>query len=96
MIDPTVRFKCRLINHKTSINKNKIYEPCDNYLQEVYKLDQISMIGFMIEARGTITQVYENLRNQFGFESKLKDNSIVLTIKGFHQFIQNHFYNQNY
>lgn len=42
-------------------------------------------IGLMITAMGTITQYYEKLRNQFGLDSELTDNIIVLTIKGSHR-----------
>lgn len=36
----------------------------------------------MVEAWGTITQFYEKLRHQFGLDSILTDNILVLTITG--------------
>lgn len=51
------------------------------YKNKLYKLDEISVIGLVIGARGTVTQLYEEFRNQFGLDSILSYNIIVLTIK---------------
>lgn len=53
--------------------KHNLYEPWVDYLKEQYKLDQIYVIGLMIEANGKITQIHEKFRHQFGLGSKLTD-----------------------
>lgn len=58
-------------------------------------MDKIAVMGLIIEARGTITQFYENFKHQFNIDSKLTDDIIVLTLKGSQHLIQNHFYHGN-
>lgn len=42
----------------------------------------------MIAVRGTITKFYEKFCHQFGLDSKLADNIVVLAINGSHQLLQ--------
>lgn len=36
-------------------------KPCVDYFKELFKLDELSVIGIMIGARSTITHFYKNL-----------------------------------
>lgn len=69
-----------LINQPEDINNEKwnFYEPCVDYLNDLYKLDEMSVMGLMVTT-GTITQSYEKFRNQFCLDSKLTNDIIVVT-----------------
>lgn len=76
MIDPTTRYqpKKSIIKNKTSINIAFV-----DYLKEKCNLDQTSVNGLMVGARGTtINQFYDKFRQHFDpfdLDSKLTDKN---------------------
>lgn len=59
------------MKNKTSINLAFV-----DYLKEKCNLDQTSVNGLMVGARGiTITQFYDKFIHQFDLDSKLTDNN---------------------
>lgn len=48
--------------------KQNFYEPCVECLKELFKLDELSVIGIMIGARSTITQFYTNLETHLALD----------------------------
>lgn len=93
VIDPTVRFE---INHSqpddVNMEKQRIYEPCIPYLSTKYQLTSIEVIGLLIGARGTITSFLEKFRNRFKLPSSLRDQIVLIAIKGSAQILQHHLY----
>jgi hypothetical protein len=95
IIDPTIRFETN-INQPDEVNKEKrtIYEPCIEYLKDKYQLNSITVIGVMIGSRGTLTKLFVNFMKQFGLPSKLKNEIVLLVLKGSSQIISNHLYSK--
>src|SRR5436190_6957133 len=66
VIDPTIRFEVSSDQPKlVDEEKKSIYEPCVKYLKEKYNLNDVSVHGLMIGARGTIPKRFEHFRKKF-------------------------------
>jgi hypothetical protein len=93
VIDPTIRFE---INSEYSevVHREKcgIYNPCIPYLLDKFKLDQIEVIGLFVGVRGTITLFFENFRKRFNLPKSLRDDIVLIVLKGASQILNNHLY----
>lgn len=75
--------------------KCQIYNPTINYYKEKYGLEDISVEGILIGARGTITQRFLDVLKLFNLENTIAKEVALIAVKYTIQIIRHHLYNSN-
>ena len=91
ILDPTIRSETDS-NQPEAVNieKKDIYDSTVPYFQEKYKINNISVIGLFIGARGTIPKFLVKFFKSVGIPNSVCLDLAILSIKGSIQIIRNH------
>lgn len=72
--------------------KTSIYQPCEDYFEEKYKLAKVEVIGLPIGARGSISNFFEYFQKKFKLTKDLRRELIISAIRGSCKILHNHLY----
>ena len=92
IVDPTIRFEMgRHQVLEVHEEKKLIYEPTIDYFKNKYGLNEITVYGLLIGARGTISSFFEDFRQKFQLTASLRDDIVMSVLKKSCQILSNHF-----
>lgn len=93
ILDPTIRFETHS-GQPEEVDKEKktIYEPTIPYYQEKYNLDNISVTGLMLGARGTIPNFFVKFWSSLNLNKSILYDLSVTAIRGSVLIMRNHLY----
>ena len=93
ILDPTVRFETDE-NQPESVNeeKKRLYEPCIADIQTKLKLKQLSVIGLMVGARGTIPKFFAEFCQKFKINKSVIQEIVTDVVRGSCRILHNHTY----
>lgn len=93
ILDPTVRFESHVGQpEEVDAEKKSIYQPTVNYYRTKYHLDNISVHGLMIGARGTIPKFLVQLWDSLGLNRTRLNDIAIAAIRGSVTILRNHLY----
>lgn len=94
ILDPTVRCESGAEQpNEVHLEKCKIYEPTIRYFQDFYNIQNITVMGLLIGARGSIPKFVVTALKNLGLGKELFLDLALLSLKGSIQIVKNHLYN---
>ena len=93
IIDPTIRFEHHT-NQPAEVNaeKQNIYNPTIPYYKSQYHLQDITVIGLMVGARGTIPSLFAKFWSEFHLPKKKIYDVVTTTLRGSVQILRCHLF----
>ena len=79
--------------NEVHLEKCKIYEPKIRYFQDFYNIQNITVMGLLIGARGSIPKFVVTALKNLGLGKELFLDLALLSLKGSIQIVKNHLYN---
>jgi hypothetical protein len=93
ILDPTIRIENGdgdAQSNAVDLEKKDIYVPCIGYFKDVYKLDEIEVIGLYVGARGTISSFLKSFAVRFKLKSNTVNEIMLYALRGSIQIYNHH------
>ena len=96
IVDPTIRFEISK-TQPSDVDREKkaIYEPTIPYFLDKYNIENISVTGLFLGARGTVTKFFISWREKYKIEREVQEKVVITIIKYSVAILRNHLYGLN-
>ena len=91
LLTPTIRFEISK-TQPSDVHREKkaIYEPTIPYVLDKYNIENISVTGLFLGARGTITKLFVSWREKYKIEREVQEKMVITIIKYSVAILRNH------